>query len=293
MTENVKNWFVPKFEEAVQHFSQQMTTRLGDTVSGGGTFVGDKVYFPRMGAVEAYDSPAFAQLILANADQDFIEVTTKPQFVAFGLWDPNANKYSVPTANEYGRSAAAAIRRAEDRAIIHALAASANTGVKPIGSSIPMPITTIGSYSDPASMDLVAEAVALLGENEIFEGEEVTIVTPWRNKVQFALDPLMNSNQLKSNLPWNDLNWRHSGLLPKDGAGGVDLFVYAKSAVVSAYNDQPTKIDERNGPALTDINGYYVQTGAAVRAGEGIIRIKSKATFDLSRHPTPIIDMGA
>lgn len=293
MTENVKNWFVPKFEDAVKHYSQQQTSRLGDTVAGGGTFVGDKVYFPRLGAVEAYDSPEFGRMILANANQDFIEVTTNPKFVAFGLWEPHKHKYSVATATEYGKAAAAAIRRAEDRAIIEALNVAATIGVKEIGANAPTAIASIGSYSDAPTMDLVAEAIAMLGENEAFEGEEVTIVTPWRAKLQFALDPLMNKNDVKSNLPWNDLNWRHSGLLPKNGSGGVDIFIYAKSAMVSAYNDEPTKISERDGPALTDINGYYVQVGAAARAREGIIRIKAKESFTLSRHPIPVMDVGA
>ncbi|MNU76976.1 hypothetical protein D3C71_665390 [compost metagenome] len=286
MTANVAAWFVPKFEETVKHHSQQLVSRLGDTVSGGGTFIGDKVYFPRMGAVEAYDSPAFARLILANADQDFIEVQASPKFVAFGLWDPNSAKYSIATAVEYGKSAAAAIRRAEDRVIIEALRTAAAVGVPAIGGANPVPITTIGDYNTVASMDDVAEAVAILGSNEAFEGEDVTIVTPFRNKVQFALDPLMNSNQVKNNLPWNDLNWRRSQQLPMDaGAGGVDLFVYARSSVVSAYNDEMTKIDERDGPSLTDIKGYYVQVGARARAGEGIVRIKSKANFTLDRYP--------
>lgn len=285
MTANIASWFVPKFEETVKHQSQQMTSRLGDTVAGGGTFVGDKVYFPRMGAVEAYDSPAFAKLGLANAAQDFIEVQASPKFVAFGLWDPNSAKYSIATAVEYGKSAAAAIRRAEDRVIIEALRQSAEVGVPPIGGGAAVPIHTIGDYNTVASMDDVAEAVAVLGGNEAFEGEDVTCVTPFRNKVQFALDPLMNSTQVKNNLPWDDLNWRRSQQLPMDAGGGVDLFVYARSAVVSAYNDQMTKIDERDGASLTDIKGYYVQVGAKVRAGEGIVRIKSKANFTLSRYP--------
>ena len=284
MTENVKNWFVERFETEVFSQYSQRTSRLGDTVAGGGTFVGDKVYFPRIDAVDAYDSPAFARLALANTGQDMIEVSAKPKFVAFGLWDPDKSKYSIATAVEYGKQAAAAISRAEDDCIIRVLADAAANGVKRVGTNDMDAIATIGDYDTVADLDDVAEAIAKLGENEAFEGEEVTIVTPFRNKMQFALDPYMNSNDVKSNMPWNDLNWRRSQRLPADpGAGGVDLFVYAKSAIVSAYNDKLTKIDERDGPALTDILGYWNQVGAAARSNKGIVRIKSKASFSLYR----------
>lgn len=291
MTGNVKEWFVPKFEETVHHAFQQSDTRLGGTVAGGATFVGDKAYFPRMGAVEAYDSPAFAQLLLANMAQDFIEVQASPKFVAFGLWDPHKHKYSIATAVEYGKAAYSAIKRGEDRCIIDALKLSAAVGVKKIGDAGTMvPIHTIGDYDTPATLDLIAEGIALLGENEAFEGEQVTLVQPFRNKMQFALDPYMASNETKGNMPWNDLTWRTSNLLPQDvGAGGVDLFMYAKPALVSGYNDDLTKIDERDGPALTDINGYWMQVGASPRDATGIVRIKSKKNFSLFRAPTPTL----
>jgi hypothetical protein len=98
MTQNIKEWFIPRFETEVHQAYQQRTTRLGDTVSGGGTFVGDKCYFPRLGVVEAYENVRFAELALANADQDFIEVSAKAKFIAFGLYDPDHNKYSIDTA---------------------------------------------------------------------------------------------------------------------------------------------------------------------------------------------------
>lgn len=284
MTQNVTGWFTERFETEVFAQYAQNTSRLGDTVAGGGTFVGDKVHFPRIGVADAYDSPAFARLALANVGQDMIEVSARPKFIAFGLFDPDKHKYSIATAVEYGKQAAAAIARAEDDCIIKVLADAAANGVKEIGTAALLPITTIGDYDTVADLDDVAEAIAKLGENEAFEGEEVTIVTPFRNKMQFAMDPYMASNDVKANMPWNDLNWRRSERLTKDTvAGGVDLFVYAKSAIVSGYNDKLTKIDERDGPALTDIIGYWNQVGAAARSHLGIIRIKSKASFSLYR----------
>lgn len=291
MTQNVKDWFVPKYEEEVHHAYQQLDQRLGDTVSGGGTFIGDKGYFPRMGAVDVYDSPDFARLVLANVAQDFIELTASPKFIAFGLWDPHKHKYTLNTAAEYGRAGAAAIVRGEDQCVIDALNRAAANGVKKIGTKTNEmeQITTIGDYDTVATMDEIAEAIAILGGREAFAGQKVTALMPFRQKMQFALDPYMASNDVKANMPWNDLNWRRSERLGGNADGsGVDLFVYAKSALVSGYNDKPTKIDERDGPALTDIFGQWFQAAAEARDAAGIIRIKSKRTFTLYREPTPV-----
>jgi hypothetical protein len=291
MTENVREWFIPRYETEVHHAYQQMDQRLGNTVSGGGTFVGDKAYFPRMGAVDVYDSPEFARLVLANVQQDFIELTASPKFVAFGLWDPHKHKYSIATAVEYGKAGAAAIARGEDQCIIDALADAAANGVKKIGAKTNevVNVTTIGDYATVATLDDIAEAVAILGGREVVAGDKITCVAPFRNKTQFSLDPYMAHNDVKGNMPWNDLDWRRSERLPTNGDGsGVDIFVYAKSAIVSGYNDKPTKIDERDGPALTDIFGQWFQAAAKVRDADGIIRIRSAKNFSLFRQPTPV-----
>jgi len=291
MTQNATAWFVERFETTVHHEYQQTERRLGGTVAGGGTFVGDKAYFPRLGAVEAYDSARFQQLNLANFAQDFIELTCSPKFIAFGLWDPDAHKYSIATADEYAKEAANAIVRVEDDCIIDSLADAAANGVKTIGANTTDQIETLGDYNSVADLDLVAEAVALLGEQEAFAGEEITAVQPFRNKIQYSLDPYMANNNVRGNMPWNDLNWRHSERLPRNGDGtGVDTFVYAKRSIVSGYNDKLVPINERDGKALTDIRGYWLQVGAKARSAKGIIRIKTKRSFSLSRAPIQVFD---
>jgi hypothetical protein len=161
-------------------------------------------------------------------------------------------------------------------------------GVAPIGGGAPVPVTTIGDYDTPADLDLIVEGITLLGENEAFEGEDITCVTPFRNKVLLSMDPYLAKSDMKGNRPWEDVRWRHTQMLPKPEADGVDIYLYARSAMVSAYNDQMTKIDERLGASLTDMNGYWLQVGAAPRDGRGIIRIKSKATFPITRRATDV-----
>lgn len=290
MTGNVKDWFTPKYFEEVKHAYQESRHKLGDTVAGGGKFDGDKAYFPRMGAVDVYDSPEFARLVLANVAQDFIELQASPKFIAFGLWDPHRSKYTINTATEYGKAGAKAMIRGENQCIIDALKNAAAVGVKKIGTKTNEldQIVTIGDYDTVATLDDIAEGIAVLGENEAFEDEDVTCLLPFRNKMQFALDPYMASTDVKGNMPWNDINWKRSqrtGRNPDNS--GVDIYLYAKSALVSGYNDAPTKINERDGAALTDIIGEWFQAAAIAREAAGIVRIKSKASFTLTREPTP------
>lgn len=285
MTQQVPNWFIEKYNDEVKHLAQQKTRRLGDTTSGGGTFVGDKVYFPRMGAVEMYDSAAFAQITLANAKMDFIELTAEPKFVAFGIWDAHKNKLSINLAKEYAKASLMAVYRREDKMIADALRAAAAAG----GTEV----TTLGAYDSVATMDDIAEAIATLGENEYFEGEDITVALPWRNKLQFSLDHLFhNKNVRAEDMPWADVNWRtYQGLTAPTDNTGVDIFVYARSAVVSGYNDQMTPIKERIGGALTDMIGFWNQGGATVREGKGVIRVKAKKSFSLTREPIPMLDV--
>lgn len=282
MTENVKDWFSPKYYDEVKHTYQESKHKLADTVSGGATFVGNKAYFPRMGAVDVYESPEFARLVLANVAQDFIELEARPKFIAFGLWDPHKSKYTLNTAAEYGKAGGKAMIRGENQEIITALQNAANVGVKKIGTKTNEldQVATIGDYDTVATLDDIAEGIALLGEHEAFEDEDVTCLLPFRNKMQFALDPYMASNDVKSNMPWNDLTWRRSQRTGGNADGsGVDIYLYAKSALVSGYNDKPTQIDERDGPALTDILGEWFQAAAIAREAAGIVRIAAPVPF--------------
>jgi hypothetical protein len=298
MTQNVPNWFITKFNDEVKHLAQQANQRLAGTVDDLGIFVGDDMFVPRMGAVEMYDSPAYAKLALANAQQDFIKVSADPKFVAFGLWDAHKNKLSINLAKAYAKSAHMATLRSRDRIIRNALADAAANGVVNTKGDPAVQIATIGDYGVVATLDDIAEGVAILGGNEYWEGEEVACVTPFRHAVNFSLDPLMNRTDVnKTNLPWNKLNWRNYEKLPTSGtagdpAEGVDIFLYAKSAIVAAANDEMKEINERDGGALTDIIGYWHQEGAAARESSGIVRIKSKKNFSLFRQPSPIEDVG-
>ena len=296
MTQNVPNWFITKFNDEVKHLAQQQTLRLGGTVDDLGVFVGDQMHVPRMGAVEMYDSPAFARLALANGKMDFIKVDCDAKFVAFGLWDPHKNKLSINLAKAYAKAANMATLRSRDKIIRDALNNAAVNGVVNTKGDPAENIVTIGSYDKIATLNDIAEAVALLGENEYWDGETVSCVTPFRHSVNFSLDPLMYKSDVnKANLPWNSLNFRNYQKLPTSGtpgdaAEGVDLFVYAKSAVVAAANDEMKEINERDGGALTDIIGYWHQEGAVVRESTGVIRIKSLKNFDLFREPEQVHD---
>ncbi|HZL00472.1 MAG TPA: phage capsid protein [Caulobacteraceae bacterium] len=306
MSEGIPAWFIEKFDDTVKMLAQQRDRRLAGMTSGGGMFVGNSIFFPRMGAVEMYDSPRFASLALANGQMDMVEVTAAPKFVALGIWDPDIKKLNVNVAAQYGRAAAMAGNRAEDNMIVAALnSAVANgvTGVGLNGATTTTYPTTIGSYAAVADLDTIAAGVAQLGSQEMFEGEDICMVVPFKLKTNMALDPYMALNNVRGNVPWNDLNWRTFQRLNDEngapitqasdaGTTGVDMFMFCRSAVSADYNNEMTTIDERIGASLTTMIGNWFQAGAAVTEATGVIRIKSQYNFTLMRKAIPIADQG-
>lgn len=300
MTLNLPKWFVDKYNDEFELRAQQRTRRLAGAVAGGGSFIGDQVYFPRAGYAEVYDSPRMAQLQLANSNLDWISFRCAPKFVAFGIWDPDKPKLSVSAASAYAEMAASATFRAEDNVIVNALNAAAVNGVQgvdshgnPIGAA--EQITTIGDYNTVADMDLISTGIAQLGTAEMFEGQSIVFVQPFKLKVQTSLDPY-NVFSTAKDVPWELLDTRtferlydnngtpiSKASLLSGASTGVDMYLFAKSAVVSDYNNEPTKIEERMGGSLTDMLGQWFQAGGGVREPSGVIRIKSKLNFNIAR----------
>ncbi len=308
MSENIPAWFIKKYDDTVLHLAQQRSKRVAGHTSGGGVFIGDQIFFPRMGAVEMYDSTRFAALALANAQMDMVSVTAKPKFVAMGIWDPDKPKLSIGLANEYGVGTARAGFRAEDNMVVKALNDAVTNGIVATnadGSTTTTNIQTLGDYNTVADLDLISTAVAQLGTNEMFEGEDICVVLPFKTKVNNSLDPYMaNSNVNNNDLPWAQLSWAtferlndQSGapmtpasVAPGGSSTGVDMFMFCRSAVSSDYNNEMTTIQERLGQSLTDMIGRWFQAGAVVKEATGVIRIKSKYNFTLSRKAIPIIE---
>lgn len=309
MSEGVPSWFINKYSDEVRHLAQQRERRLAGAVSGGGVFIGDHVYFPRMGAVEMYDGTRFNPLALANAQQDMVSVQAKPKFVALGIWDPDKSKLSVNLATEYAKSATYAGFRAEDKLIVDALnLATANgvVGTNADGTTNTANITTLGDYNTVMDLDVIANAIAQLGTQEAYQGEEIVAVVPFKIKTNNALDPYMVQSKIVGSTPWDNVNWvtyerlndqtgvpiTQASSLPGGASTGVDTFIFAKSAVASDYNNEMTLINERLGTMLTDMIGKWFQGGALVKEAAGVLRIKSKYNFTLSRKAIPIADLG-
>lgn len=308
MTQNLPVWFTKKFETAVEQRYQQRDRRLAGAVSGGTQFIGDYAYFPRMGTVEMYDSPRFAQIALANAAMDWISLQAKPKFVLLGVWDPDKNKLSIDVANEYGIACANAGMRAEDRLIVDALNNAAVNGVTTATTpsdaaaaqgSTTENIVTLGDYNTTLDLDLVANGLAQLMTVEAFEGEDIIFVQPGKLKMNQSLDPLMYMSTVKgAELPWSQLQFRNyerlygnsgTAISQGDGQTGVDTYLFARSAVVSGYNDEMNKINDRIPGALTNVMGNWFQAGATVRDAKGVIRLKSKYNITLARHSMPVV----
>lgn len=295
------NWFIPKFQDEVALRAQQRDRRLGGAVSSGGMFVGDYVYFPRIGQVEFYDAVRMSQIAFANTSQDWINFHCKPKFAQFGIWDPDKGKLSISAAAEYAQVLVAAANRAEDKLIVDALYNAVANGVQGVDASntnqgAAETIATLGDYNTTMGLDLIAQAVSTLGTNEMFEGEELILVTPFKNKVQNSLDPYkVLSNVNDTDLPWSGVRHiTYERLYDNNGATivpatatGVDCYLFARSAVVSDQNNDMTDINERWGIALTDVIGKWFQAGAGVREPKGVLRLKSKYNFNIARTTSP------
>jgi hypothetical protein len=310
---NLPDWFTEKWQEEVTLKSQQMRPAIADTIANGGLFAADTVYFPRIGTVEALDGARLQVFATQSPNLDWIAVQADPKFLPIKIWDPDKSKLTIPVVQEFATVITGGINRAMDDMVVDAFVDAATNGVTPkrgrAREAQADPATenmvTIGDYATVVDWDVISEAIARLGEvNVDVENEQITLVTSPRYKVNLALDPLMTSgNTNMKDLPWSKLSLRSSTRLPglaggPLSAGGtqngteVDMFLYARSAAVSAWNNQVTDINERLGAILGDMIGQWFQGGAAVKSVEKIIRIKGKQNYSVTRKATPIDNIG-
>lgn len=310
---NLPDWFPEKWQEEVTIKSQQMKPAIADTISNGGMFAGDTVYFPRMGSVEAMDAARLQQFATTEPSLDWIAVQANPKFLPIKIWDPDKSKLTIPIVSEFATLVTAGINRALDDMVVTALNGAATNGVQPKRGRAREAqadpalenMVTIGDYNTVIDWDAIANAIALLGEADVdVENEQMTLVTSYKYKVNLALDPLMTSGKTNmADLPWSKLGLRSSTRLPGLGKGpvnangvndgtGVDMYLYARSAAVSAWNDQVTEINERLGAILADMFGQWFQGGVAVKSTEKIIRIKGKQNFQVTRKAMPVQNTG-
>lgn len=309
---NAPDWFPEKWQEEITLKSQQMRPKIADTVANGGMFSADTAYFPRIGSVEAMDAARLQQFASTAPPLDWIPISAAPKFLPIKIWDPDKSKLTIPIVQEFATVITGGINRAIDDLVIKAFNDAVTSGIQPVrGRSAEAQaapavenIVTIGDYNTVVDWDVVSEALALLGEADVdVESEQITLATSARYKVNLALDPLMTTgNTNMKDLPWSNLGLRSSSRLPglakgplnasgvNDGTG-VDMYLYARSAAVTGWNDQVTDINERLGGLLADMIGQWFQGGAVVKSPEKIIRIKGKQNFSVKRKSIPIHDV--
>lgn len=299
MSHNLPDWFIPKFRDAYKLRGEQKKRRLEGMAEEGGMFIGDDCHFPRFGQAETTKSSRLQELIMQQVPLDWVKVAAEPEFVSFGIWDPDKKKLNIPMANAFAGAAVRSVNRARDRQHIDALHAAAENGVTNTKGQNET-VMTIGDYDTVVDLETICDAIVYLGEEEMFEGEDVSVIAPFKVKVNMSLDPYLAKRDMKENRPWDEIRWagferlRGNGAngegWRKAGATGVDLYVHAKSAVMTVANDEDTEINERLGSRMGDLIGRWFQTASAVVEPKGVIRIKSKLDFDLFRKAIPIID---
>lgn len=297
MAHELPDGFIPKyFDELKLRGGEQKTRRLGGIATEGGMFTGDDAYFPRVGSAETTKSSRMQELLQNQLPLDWIKTSAEPEFVNFTIWDPDKSKVTFNMASTFASASARAIARAQDRQLVEALAAAAANGVTNTKGQNEA-VVTIGDYATVADLETFCQAFVLLGEQEMFAGEQVTVIQPFRLNAQLSLDPYMAKTDVKTQQIWNQADWRTYERLPGNGAAGegwvgggatgVDIYVVCNSAVAEAVNDNPTEINERLGSRVGDMLGAWFQSASALTEAKGLVRIKSKVDFSLLRPAVP------
>lgn len=294
---NLPDWFIPKYNEEVALRGQQVKRRFEGATIDSGNFVGDDCFFPRFGSVDTYKSERLAAITLANAKMDWVKTNAVPEFVAFGIWDPDKKKLGPNAPGQFAQAAVRAMNRAHDRQVVDTLNDAATNGVINSRNDAAENITTVGDYVTVADLEAMVTAYQTLGTNEMLDDAKITICAPQKLLAQWSLDPYLVKNDVKGNRPWDNWNFVQYERLAgngatglgrlDDGATGVDCFMFADSAVASSQNDGDTPINERIGLQLADMMGMWFQACSKVLLPEGVIRMKSQINFTLARHPIP------
>jgi hypothetical protein len=294
---NLPDWFIPKYNEEVALRGQQLVRRFEGCTVDTGNFVGDDCYFPRFGSVDTYKSERMAQLTLANAKMDWVKTNAVPEFVAFGIWDPDKKKLGPNAPGQFAQAAVRAMNRAHDRQIIDTLNDAMANGVTNTRNDLTETPTTIGDYNTTATLEVLMDAYQRIGTNEMLDDGMVVVAAPQKLLTQWSLDPYLVKSDVKGNRPWD--NWKFvqyerlagngttgTGRLD-DAATGVDCLMWVSDAVASSQNDGDTPINERLAGQLTDMMGMWFQACSKVLLPEGTIRVKSAINFALARAPIP------
>lgn len=300
MAHELPDGFIPKFFEEFRLRAEQKKRKLEGLAEDGGLFFGDDAHFPRIGQAETTKSSRMQELLSNQLPIDWVKTNAEPEFVSFTIWDPDKRKIPFNMAGVFATAATRTVNRARDRQHVDALAHAANNGVTNT-KGVTENVVTIGDYNTVMDLEMIADAIVRLGTDEMFEGEDISIIAPFKLRVQNALDPYFaKQGELKGNRPWDEIRWASYERLPGNGpngagwaaggATGVDIFVHAKSAVMTVMNDDTTDINERLGSRVGDMIGAWFQSASAVVEPKGLIRIKSKLDFALLRKAIPTFE---
>jgi hypothetical protein len=304
MSQNLPDWFVDKWTDEVKIRAQQQKTALAQYCDNAGVFQGDHMYVPRIGQVEAVEGQRLQVLATTTPPMDWVSVLCKPKFLPLTIWDPDKNKLTIPVVQKMSTAVVSGMARARDamvRDAINTAVVSGVTGVRgPSADASAAPATetptTIGDYNTVIDLDALAQAVAVLGGNYEVEGESLTFVSPFKLNVNMSLDPYMAKTD--TSIDWlKKINFTtyeklyDNAQVPFNAAStGADCYLFAKSAVSAAYNDEVKDINERLGNMLADMFGQWFQGGAMVTEPLGIVRLKTKTNFSIARKPIPILN---
>lgn len=289
-TPNMTGLYIETFSESLDTQFQQGNSRLSDTVTDGGAFVGGKLHLPMMGTMESSEFNRADDVLGNELETGFIDLVPKQIKATLPLYDVDKDKLTVAGAAMAAEQAKKAMFRGKDKIIYDALIAAQVDVTEGVMKSI-------GSYDAPINWPLLAQAAAHLGNLEAWDDGEMSLILPFQLGIGLGLDlnvanrTTPDSGVIKSLGSMldvlNTLKVANYNRVNKPAGTatniGCDLFLYNKSCIVSAHDKALIPINQQlSGNKLGRMIGAWAPAAAKVRNKVGVIHIKAQfnATLD-------------
>jgi hypothetical protein len=176
-------WFVQQFQNTVHHLYQQKESRLSPFTMPPVQMVGEKLYWERLGAVEAEDlvNP-LGDTTYQNAEHTRRAVTCVPRVINLLISPTYELRQLVDSKNPYTEAAVRGQKRKHDRIILEAARGYAYTG-KDGSTPVALPASQkIAHGSAGLTLNKLHEAQEILDTAEADEDEPTVLVINAKQK---------------------------------------------------------------------------------------------------------------
>lgn len=243
MSVNAGNSFETKWNVEVTEALQRRGSLLRDTVDLVSGVEASTYNFPTAGSFTSQKNKArHADLVPNNTDHDIATATLADYHASDYISDLDQFKTQVQFRNIYTRGITSSLGRDMDTDILTSLAAGATADN-----------TTNSNAAAAMSVDLVAEMVSILKENDAWEMQEMAlIITPAIERVMLGVSALTSGDFVSEKPTQMGVRKQimgmdvivHSDITLGSGAGTHTAYAYPKQAIGFALGqDINTRVD--------------------------------------------------